>query len=126
MDWDKYVTEKNGLMEWPYPVDYNKINYVDVDVVVLGGGPAGVMASIYAARKGMKVALLDKAHPKKSGGGSGFDHWLNTPSPISTITPEDCVQWEAESYKGYSNSMSRYIAAREAYDTLLELEKDRG
>ncbi|HQM81683.1 MAG TPA: FAD-binding protein, partial [Syntrophorhabdaceae bacterium] len=76
-----------------------------------------------AAKKGCTVALLDKAYPKRSGGGSGFDHWLNTPNPASSITPEDCVEWEAVTYKGYSNSLSRYIAAREAYDTLIEIEK---
>lgn len=123
MNWEDYIEQKNTLMEWPYPVDYDKIHNVTVDVVVLGGGPAGMMAAISAAKEGLSVAVLDKAHPKRSGGGSGFDHWLNTPNPASNVTPEDCVQWEFESYNGYSNSLSRYIAAREAYDTLLEIEK---
>lgn len=123
MNWEDYVVSTGKLMEWPYPVRYDIQNVVDTDVLVLGGGPAGCMAAINAARKGLRVCLLDKAHPKRSGGGSGFDHWLNTPNPCSTITPEDCVEWEAASYGGYSNSLSRYIAAREAYDTLLELEQ---
>jgi succinate dehydrogenase/fumarate reductase flavoprotein subunit len=123
MDWEDYIEKKNTSMEWPYPVDYDKIHEVSVDVVVLGGGPAGMMAAISIAKKGLSVAVLDKAHPKRSGGGSGCDHWLNTPNPASTITPEDCVQWEFDSYNGYSNSLSRYIAARESYDTLLEIEK---
>jgi succinate dehydrogenase/fumarate reductase flavoprotein subunit len=126
MNWEDAVTGSEKLMEWPYPVRYDVENRVDVDVLVLGGGPGGCMAAISAAKKGLKVALLDKAYPKRSGGGSGFDHWLNTPNPASTITPEDCVEWEAVTYKGYSNSLSRYIAAREAYDTLLEIEKMGG
>ncbi|MBP6940791.1 MAG: FAD-binding protein [Syntrophorhabdaceae bacterium] len=123
MNWEDVVRESGKPMEWPYPVRYGVVNDVDVDVVVLGGGPGGCMAAISAAKKGCTVALLDKAYPKRSGGGSGFDHWLNTPNPASSITPEDCVEWEAVTYKGYSNSLSRYIAAREAYDTLLEIEK---
>ena len=123
LDWQKYVEQSNQPLEWPWPVDYDKVNEIEVDVAVLGGGPAGVMASISAAKKGRKVALLDKAYPKRSGGGSGFDHYLNTPNPCTTVTAEDCVEWEAETYHGYSNSLSRYIAARESYDTLLEIEK---
>ena len=45
-----------------------------------------------------------------------------TPTPASNITPEECVEWEVESYGGYSNAMSRYIASREGWDTLQELE----
>lgn len=123
MDWEDYIKEKHTPMKWPYNVNYGKINTYSVDVVVLGGGPAGMMAAISAAKNGLNVAVLDKAHPKRSGGGSGCDHWLNTPNPASNITPEDCVQWEFEFNNGYINALSRYIAARESYDTLLEIEK---
>ena len=30
------------------------------DVIVIGGGPAGMFASITAAQRGMKVLLLDR------------------------------------------------------------------
>jgi len=126
MNFEDYVAQHGKPMEWPYPVLYNKENEIEADVLILGGGPGGCMAAISAAKKGLKVALLDKAYPKRSGGGSGFDHWLNTPNPLSKVTPEDCVEWEEVTYKGYSNSLSRYIAAREAYDTLLEIEKMGG
>jgi len=125
MNYEDYVTQY-GPMEWPYPVLYDKENAVETDILVLGGGPAGCMAAISAAKKGLKVALLDKAYPKRSGGGSGFDHWLNTPNPLTKVTAENCVEWEEATYNGYSNSLSRYIAAREAYDTLLEIEKMGG
>ncbi len=123
MNWEDKLVRSGQLMEWPYPVRYDVENRVDVDVLILGGGPGGCMAAISAAKKGLTVALLDKAYPKRSGGGSGFDHWLNTPNPLTKITAEDCVEWEEVTYKGYSNALSRYIAAREAYDTLLEIEK---
>ncbi|MEF1270767.1 FAD-dependent oxidoreductase, partial [Vibrio campbellii] len=34
--------------------------YSDYDVVVVGGGTSGVAAALSAARKGLKVALLEK------------------------------------------------------------------
>ena len=40
-------------------------NYVDADVIVIGGGPSGLMASIAAAENGRKVLLLEKG--KKLG-----------------------------------------------------------
>ncbi len=118
------ILENTGMaaVKWPYPVRYGVENEVDADVLVLGGGPAGCMAAIAAARAGAKVVLVDKGHPKRSGGG-GVDHWLNTPNPASPITAEECVEWEIESYYGYCNALSRYIASREGYDTLLEIEQ---
>jgi succinate dehydrogenase/fumarate reductase flavoprotein subunit len=119
---------KNGnLYDWPYPVRYgNEIN-VDTDVLILGGGIAGCWAAISAARSGARVAIVEKSATISSGaGGSGCDHWLNTPNPISKITAEDAIDWERESNSGYINGISRYIAARESYDTLLEMEQMGG
>ncbi|MBW2095852.1 MAG: FAD-dependent oxidoreductase [Deltaproteobacteria bacterium] len=110
-------------LKWPYEVKYGSEKEVSADVVILGGGPAGCMAAIAAAKAGVNVILVDKAHAKRSGGGSGVDHWLTTPTPASSITPEACVDWESDSYGGYINALSRYIAAREGWDTLLELEE---
>lgn len=115
------MTAGPDVIKWPYPVLYGDELDVAADVLVLGGGPAGCFAAISAARKGAKVVLVEKGHPKSSG-GSGVDHWLNSPNPCSGITAEECVEWESKSYGGYMNSLSRYIAAREGYDTLLELE----
>jgi hypothetical protein len=36
------------------------------------------------------------------------------------------VEWEFESYNGYCNALSRYIASREGLDTLLEIEQMGG
>lgn len=122
-NWYEELTAAGSqALKWPYPVRYGQEKTVVADVLILGGGPAGSMAAISAARHGAKVVLVDKAHPKRSGGGSGVDHWVFTPNPCSSITPEKCVQCEYRSYNGYTNSLSRYIAARESYDTLLEVE----
>jgi succinate dehydrogenase/fumarate reductase flavoprotein subunit len=123
-DWADHL-KRNGetALEWPYAIKYDQQREINADVIVLGGGPAGAMAAISAAENGAEVVLVDKAHMKRSGGGIGVDHWLTTPTPASKITPEDCVAWEVDSYDGYMNAMSRYIASREGWDALLELER---
>jgi len=101
-------------------------NEVITDVLVLGGGIAGCWAAIAAAKKGLIVTLVEKGATVSSGSGVGCDHWLYTANPCSKITPEEMVDAEFTSTKGYTNSISRYIASRESYDTLLELEEMGG
>jgi succinate dehydrogenase/fumarate reductase flavoprotein subunit len=126
MNWAQYI-KTHGLLEWPYPIRYGEETNIQSDVLILGGGIAGCWAAISAARMGLRVVLVEKGATLKSGsGGSGCDHWLNTPHPGSSITAEEVVQWELEMTGGYTNALSRYIAARESYDTLLELEKMGG
>lgn len=114
------------LLEWPYLVNYEKENEVSTDVLVLGGGIAGCWAAIAAAKRGAKVVMLEKGATITSGAGSGCDHWLNTPNPLCDLTAEEITNMEIESNGGYANGLSRYIAARESYDTLLELEQMGG
>ena len=38
-------------------------NYLKCDIVVIGGGPAGISAAIYAARAGRKVVVIEKYAP---------------------------------------------------------------
>jgi len=112
------------FMRWPYPIRYDLESDLTTDVLVLGGGIAGCWAAISVAKRGMKVVVVDKADVVISGaGGAGCDHWLNTPNPCSKLTAEEIVEWECRTNGGYYNGLSRYIAARESYDTLLELEK---
>ena len=119
---------KDGkLHQWPYPTRYGIEIEVTADVLILGGGIAGCWAAISAAKSGATVAIVEKAATITSGaGGSGCDHWINTPNPCSNVTAEDCIDWERENATGYINGISRYIAARESYDTLLEMERIGG
>lgn len=49
---------------------------IECDVLVVGGGIGGLMASISAADQGAKVAIAEKANTKRSGSGStGNDHF---------------------------------------------------
>lgn len=47
------------------------------DVLIIGGGIAGLQAAIEAAASGAKVIVAEKAHARRSGNGStGNDHFL--------------------------------------------------
>ena len=126
MNYDSYVKQTNNSMDWPYEVKYGEEKEIKVDVVVIGGGMAGCYAAISAAKRGAKVAVLDKGPIKKSGScGEGIDHWLNiATNPCSKITPEKLVE-ETAKFKGNKYAMSHlnYIEYKESWDALQELEK---
>lgn len=114
---------------WPYPVNYDKINEVATDILIIGGGTAGCHAAIAARKRGSDVLVIDKASVITSGcGGSGVDHWHNAcTNPSSRITPEeqvsafqDCRQGIATSE--YGSRACHYITARESWDALLDVE----
>ncbi|MBW1864002.1 MAG: hypothetical protein JRJ02_16845, partial [Deltaproteobacteria bacterium] len=46
------ISAEKSIRAWPYPVNYEKENEVDADILILGGGIAGCHAAIIAARKG--------------------------------------------------------------------------
>ena len=92
--WHEYVQRTGKVPEWPYPINYGKVNEVVSDVLVIGGGVAGLQAAINAARMGVKVAVLERGHAKRSGsGGAGVDHWHGAvTNPCSKVTPEMYTQ----------------------------------
>ena len=56
---------------------YTIKNTLETDVLVVGGGIGGLMASIGAAERGSKVIVAEKANTRRSGSGaSGNDHFL--------------------------------------------------
>ena len=114
--------------EWPYPLEWDKEETITADVLVLGGGIAGCMAAISAARKGQNVVLVEKGATKMSGaGGSGCDHWESAATnPCSKVTPEILTNAMLDDNDGYNNGISHYIECREGYDRLLDIEKMGG
>jgi succinate dehydrogenase/fumarate reductase flavoprotein subunit len=123
--WHDYVQRTGALPEWPYPVNYGKVNEVAADVLVIGGGVAGCRAAIAAARAGVKVAIAERGHAKRSGaGGAGVDHWHGAvTNPCSKVTPEMYTMACYDSMKGYTGANVRYIITKEGWDTLLECEQ---
>lgn len=117
------VNKDNTVYRWPYKLDYGKTNWVKVDVLVIGGGHAGGCAGIQAARRGARVAVVDKAPIKRSGcGGAGQDHWnCILGNPFSPMSPEENAE---KAITGSSIQGHReYIAIKGAWDALLKLEE---
>ncbi|MBY8986744.1 MAG: FAD-binding protein [Candidatus Lokiarchaeota archaeon] len=112
-------------LEWPYSVKWDVEKDVSADVLILGGGIAGCWAAIAAAKKGVKVALIEKGATIRSGaGGSGCDHWESAATnPCSRVSPEELTEAMIKDHNGYNNGISHYIECREGYDRLLDLEK---
>ncbi len=114
---------------WPYPVNYGKENEATCDVLILGGGIAGCHAAINAAKRGAKVAVVDKGPVIRSGsGGAGVDHWHGAcTNPCSKITPDEMMEivkaFGDYSYGEFGNGITCYITCKESYDALLDVEK---
>lgn len=114
---------------WPYPIEYGYETRAEYDVLVVGGGIAGCHAAINAARRGARVAILDKGAIIRSGsGGAGCDHWhAACTNPCSQVTPNELTELVGKSpYQmttEYGNAITCSILGRESYDTLLDLEQ---
>ncbi len=54
------------------------------DVIILGGGPAGVAAGVYAARKRLKTVLITKEFGGQSVVSPDIQNWIGTPHVSGT------------------------------------------
>ena len=60
--------------------DKVKINYMETEFLVAGGGDAGCSAAIEAAENGVDTVILEKAKTERSGhSGMGMDHVMDFP-----------------------------------------------
>jgi succinate dehydrogenase/fumarate reductase flavoprotein subunit len=124
---DYYEAAETGIKEWPYPVDYGKENEIITDVLIVGGGIAGCHAAINAAKRGVRVAIVEKGATIRSGcSGAGVDHWgVAFANPCSTITPDEIAE-RPSTNRGlainYHNGIFRYITLKESWDALLDCE----
>ena len=110
--------------EWPFPVKYGTEHRIETDVLIVGAGAAGAMAALRAARRGVKVAVVDKAPVDISGsGGAGLDHYGNCISnPDCTYTPEEFMELPNGTPHGKGDHRS-YIQMKGSWNNILELEK---
>jgi len=72
---------------------------VDYELVIIGGGPAGLTAGLYAARAGLNVILIEKVVP---GGQVLTTDWIeNYPGFPEGISGPDLIQKMTEQVKKF-------------------------
>lgn len=54
------------------------------DLIIIGGGPAGVAAAVYAARKRLKTVLITEEIGGQSVVSEGIENWIGTPKVSGT------------------------------------------
>ncbi|MDR0858060.1 MAG: FAD-binding protein [Oscillospiraceae bacterium] len=122
----KQINYGSEPAKWPYPVRYDAENRIETDVLIIGAGIAGAMAGLMAARRGVRVAVVDKSPVDISGsGGSGLDHYLDCFSnPDCTLSPEEIMDLpHEENYFMPRRDHRSYIHMKGSWENLLEMEK---
>ena len=69
------------------------------DLIIIGGGPAGVAAGVYAARKKLKTLLITDSFGGQSIVSPGIENWIGTPT-ISGSDLAKALTEHLESYRG--------------------------
>jgi thioredoxin reductase (NADPH) len=56
----------------------------EVDFAIIGAGPAGIAAAVYAASEGLSTLMLDKLGPGgQAGGSSRIENFIGFPAGLS-------------------------------------------
>ncbi|MEM9706346.1 MAG: FAD-dependent oxidoreductase [Pseudomonadota bacterium] len=74
-------------------------DHATADVIVVGAGPAGLAASVYAASEGLSVVTLDSSAPGgQAGTSSKIENYLGFPSGISGRELADRASVQAQKF----------------------------
>ena len=95
------------------------------DMVIIGGGPGGYTAALYAARAGLKVIVLEKL---SAGGQMALSHQIDNypgfPEGIDGFSLAERMQEQAERFGAESELAEVYSLKLDG--DLKEIETDEG
>ena len=69
------------------------------DLIIIGGGPAGIAAGVYAARKRLKTLLIAEEIGGQSTVSEGIENWIGTVNIPGAKLAQD-LKTHLEAYKG--------------------------
>lgn len=94
---------------------------VDYDLVIIGGGPAGLTAGLYASRARLNVILIEKVVP---GGQVLISDWIeNYPGFPEGISGPDLIQKMTEQVKKFDlNIESNEVISLDLSDPVKKIE----
>lgn len=101
---------------------HNNDEYINADVLVLGGGLAGCFAAIKAAENGAKVILFEKAEISRSGNGSTGLHRIPLIHPDYNYSYQEFAKLNVEAAAGLCDEDVSYEFAKNTLDRVLDLE----
>ncbi len=82
---NRYVLRNPSIAELAQCLDLNINTDKSVrDVVVIGAGPAGLAAAVYAASEGLRTLVIEKSAPGgQAGSSSRIENYLGFPTGVS-------------------------------------------
>jgi alkyl hydroperoxide reductase subunit F len=85
VDPEEYIRIENTIREYQglRKVMKARENH-DYEILIIGGGPAGMSATVYAARKGLDVALISEKLGGQITDTANIDNYLGIPDIIGT------------------------------------------
>ena len=97
------------------------------DLIIIGGGPAGASAAVYAARKQLKTLLILKEWGGQSTVSDDIQNWIGTPH-ISGSDLAKSLEAHVNEYKGeiLSTHTGAYVSKVEKTDDIFNITCDDG
>ncbi len=96
------------------------------DLIIIGGGPAGVSAAVYAARKRLKTAFISESFGGQSVESVGVQNWIGT---VSISGPEFAKAFETHLKAYAADSVDIKVPGRatliEKTNTGFKVETDK-
>lgn len=82
---NRYILRNPSIKELAQCLDLNNNTDKGVrDVVVIGAGPSGLAAAVYAASEGLKTLVIEKSAPGgQAGSSSKIENYLGFPTGVS-------------------------------------------
>ena len=96
------------------------------DAVVIGGGPAGAAAAVYAARKKLKTLVVTEAFGGQSMASSDIENWIGEVT-LSGLDLAEKLKKHVEAQKGVEiKTPERVVAVSQGTDCAFGVKTDSG